>query len=225
MRVRPGNILVAVRDTKNLYYLRDLLRKVDTSKTDVVVMTARVLHRIPSFGNTQLESEDVFEDYEQELFTTVVSLAEREGKHVSLMVVPTNDVFEAIVATAQRLGSTMMVCGLSNKLTPEEQGKLTGDAWERLPEPKPRMRMEVVAPDGRKWEYILGPHAPRFRPQDLKLMHDIWYELTRDPEYSHLHHYHVVAVALRELQSRLHGSDRTQALADLQNELEREDDT
>jgi len=225
MRVRPGNILVAVRDTKNLYYLRDLLRKVDTSKTDVVVMTARVLHRVPSFGNTQLESEDVFEDYEQELFTTVVSLAEREGKHVSLMVVPTNDVFEAIVATAQRLGSTMMVCGLSNKLTPEEQGKLTGDAWERLPEPKPRMRMEVVAPDGRKWEYILGPHAPRFRPQDLKLMHDIWYELTRDPEYSHLHHYHVVAVALRELQSRLHGSDRTQALADLQNELDRDDDT
>jgi len=225
MRVRPGNILVAVRDTKNLYYLRDLLRKVDTSKTDVVVMTARVLHRVPSFGNAQLESEDVFEDYEQELFTTVVSLAEREGKHVSLMVVPTNDVFEAIVATAQRLGSTMMVCGLSNKLTPEEQGKLTGDAWERLPEPKPRMRMEVVAPDGRKWEYILGPHAPRFRPQDLKLMHDIWYELTRDPEYSHLHHYHVVAVALRELQSRLHGSDRTQALADLQNELDRDDDT
>ena len=225
MRVRPGNILVAVRDTKNLYYLRDLLRKVDTSKTDVVVMTARVLHRVPSFGNTQLESEDVFEEYEQELFTTVVSLAEREGKHVSLMVVPTNDVFEAIVATAQRLGSTMMVCGLSNKLTPEEQGKLTGDAWERLPEPKPRMRMEVVAPDGRKWEYILGPHAPRFRPQDLKLMHDIWYELTRDPEYSHLHHYHVVAVALRELQSRLHGSDRTQALADLQNELDRDDDT
>ena len=225
MRVRPGNILVAVRDTKNLYYLRDLLRKVDTNKTDVVVMTARVLHRVPSFGNTQLESEDVFEDYEQELFTTVVSLAEREGKHVSLMVVPTNDVFEAIVATAQRLGSTMMVCGLSNKLTPEEQGKLTGDAWERLPEPKPRMRIEVVAPDGRKWEYILGPHAPRFRPQDLKLMHDIWYELTRDPEYSHLHHYHVVAVALRELQSRLHGSDRTQALADLQNELDRDDDT
>jgi hypothetical protein len=87
------------------------------------------------------------------------------------------------------------------------------------------MRMEVVAPDGRKWEYFLGPHAPRFRPQDLKLMHDIWYELTRDPEYGHLHHYHVVAVALRELQSRLHGSDRTQALAELQNELDRDDDT
>jgi len=56
-------------------------------------------------------------------------------------------------------------------------------------------------------------------------MHDIWLELTRDPEFSHLHHYHVVSVALRELQSRLHGSDRNQALTDLQDELDRDDDT
>ena len=118
-----------------------------------------------------------------------------------------------------------MVCGLSNKLTPEEQGKLTGDAWERLPEPKPRMRMEVVAPDGRKWEYILGPHAPRFRPQDLKLMHDIWLQLTRDPNYSHLHHYHVVSVALKEFNARLQSAERGKALADLQEELDRDDDT
>ena len=152
-------------------------------------------------------------------------MAEKEGKHVSLLVAPTNDVFEAIVATGQRLGSTLMVCGLSNKLTPEEQGKLTGDAWERLPEPRPRMRMDVVAPDGRKWEYILGPHAPRFRPQDLKLMHDIWLHLTRDPNYSHLHHYHVVSVALKELNARLQGAERAKALADLQEELDRDDDT
>jgi hypothetical protein len=83
----------------------------------------------------------------------------------------------------------------------------------------------VVAPDGRKWEYILGPHAPRFRSQDLKLMHDIWLELTRDPKYSHLHHYHVVAVALRELQSRLRGSERSAVLSDLQDELDRDDET
>src|SRR5664279_2997397 len=205
MQVRPGNILVAVRDSKNLHYLRDILRKIDTVNTDVVVMTARVIHRVPSFsGAEKMDSADVFEEYEQELFTSVVNAAEKEGKHVSLMVVPTNDVFEAIVATGQRLGSTLMVCGLSNKLTPEEQGKLTGDAWERLPDPKPRMRMEVVAPDGRKWEYTLGPHAPRLRTQDIKLMHDIWRELTRDPNYSHLHHYHVVSVALKELNSRLH---------------------
>lgn len=226
MEVRPGNVLVAVRDPKNLAYLREILARTDTAKQDVVVMTARVYHREHSFsGNTSLDSTEVFEQYEQELFTSVVNLAEKEGKHVSLLVAPTNDVFEAIVATGQRLESSLMVCGLSNKLSPEEQGKLTGDAWERLPEPKPRMRMEVVAPDGRKWEYILGPHAPRFRPQDLKLMHDIWWELTRDPSYSHLHHYHVVSVALRELNGRLHGSERPEALADLQEELDRDDDT
>jgi amino acid transporter len=226
MEVRPGNILVAVRDPKNLFYLRDVLAHTDTVKQDVVVMTARVYHREHSFSGTAvLDSSEIFEQYEQEVFTAVVNLAEKAGKHVSLLVAPTNDVFEAIIATAQRLGSTLVVCGLSNKLTPEEQGKLTGDAWERLPEPKPRMRLQVVAPDGRKWEYILGPHAPRFRPQDLKLMHDIWLELTRDPKYSHLHHYHVVAVALRELQSRLRGSERSAVLSDLQDELDRDDET
>ena len=226
MEVRPGNVLVAVRDPKNLAYLRNVLAHADTTKQDVIVMTARVYHREHSFSGSQtLDSTDIFEQYEQELFTAVVSLAEKEGKHVSLLVTPTNDVFEAIVATAQRLGSSLMVCGLSNKLTPEEQGKLTGDAWERLPEPKPRMRMEVVAPDGRKWEYVLGPHSPRFRPQDLKLMHDVWLELTRDPKFNHLHHYHVVSVALQELNSRLHGVDREGAIKELEQEIDRDDDT
>src|SRR6516162_2750231 len=38
--VRPGNILVAVRDPRNLYYLSDVLRTTDTNRQDVVVMTA-----------------------------------------------------------------------------------------------------------------------------------------------------------------------------------------
>ncbi len=226
MHVRPGNILVAVRDPKNLSYLRDVLKHTNTVDRDVVVMTSRVIHREHSFsGNETMDSSDIFEQYERELFTAVVNLAEKEGKHVSLLVAPTNDVFESIVVTGQRLVSSQIVCGLSNKLTPEEQGKLTGDAWERLPEPRPRMCIDVVAPDGRRWEYILGPHAPRFRPQDLKLMHDIWLHLTRDPSYSHLHHYHVVSVALKELNARLHSDERAQALTDLQEELDRDDDT
>ncbi len=226
MDVRPGSILVAVRDPKNLAYLKQVLSETDTSQRDVVVMTARVYHREHSFsGNERVDSSDLFEQYERELFTAVVNLAEKQGKHVSLLVTPTNDVFEGIVATAQRLGSTRVVCGLSNKLTPEEQGKLTGDAWERLPEPKPRMRLEVYAPDGRKWEYILGPHTPRMRPQDLKMMHDIWLHVTRDRDFSQLHHYHVVAVALRELNERLHGADREQALEDLKDEVDRDEYT
>src|SRR3954466_10050052 len=36
--VRPGNILVAVRDPRNLYYLRDVLRRTNTVDQDIIVM-------------------------------------------------------------------------------------------------------------------------------------------------------------------------------------------
>ena len=42
MDVRPGNILVAVRDPRNLHYLKEVLTETDTTTRDVVVMTARV---------------------------------------------------------------------------------------------------------------------------------------------------------------------------------------
>ena len=62
------------------------------------------------------------------------------------------------MATAQRLNSSVIFCGLSNKLTADEQGKLNGDAWERLPEPRPRLKLVVVAPDSTEHEYSFGPH-------------------------------------------------------------------
>ena len=68
-----------------------------------------------------------------------------------------------------------------------------------------------------------GPHTPRLRQEDLRLMHEIWLELTRDPKYAGLHHYHVVGTALRELRDRLHGTDRAQALTDIESELKRTD--
>lgn len=218
--VRPGNILVTVRDPRNLYYLRQTLGRTDTTKQDVVVMTARLYHREHTFsGSTQMDADDVFDHYEQELFTSVVAAAEKEGKPVSLLVVPASDVFEAIVVTAQRLDATRIVCGASNKLTADEQGKLTGDAWERLPEPRPRLELEVAFPDGRSRLYPLGPHIPRLRQQDLELLHRIWLQVTSDPEYSGLHHYHIVALALQELERELQGQQRPELLAELRRQL------
>jgi nucleotide-binding universal stress UspA family protein len=221
VRVRPGNVLVPVRDP-SLYYLRDILRRTDTTKQDVVVMTARLTPREHSFsGNRMYEAKEIFDTYEQELFSRVVAVAEKEGKPVSLLVVPGTDVFDTIMMTAQRLESSKIVCGLSTKLTADEQAKFIGDAWERLPEPKPRVTLEIVAPDGTRKEYLLGPHSPRLRDEDLALMHQLWLQLTHDPRYSGLHHYDVVALALKEIERELQGPDRDRLMALLREEMQK----
>jgi hypothetical protein len=220
MKVRPGNVLVAIRDPRNLYYLHDLLRNTDVSKQDIVVMTARIFHREPTFGGgSSLDSKELFDEYEQQLFTKVVELAEKEGKHVALMVVPSANVFDAILQTAARLESARIVCGLSNRLTLDEQGKLTGDAWERLPEPRPNIVFEVPTPDHVVHEYFLGPHTPRLREKDLELLHKIWLEVSAEPELATVHHYHIVGLALQRFDKRLQGPQREELLAMLKKEL------
>ncbi|HZR64769.1 MAG TPA: APC family permease [Terriglobales bacterium] len=219
--VRPGNILVAIRDPKNLYYLREILRRTDTTQQDVVVMTARLYVRELSFGDTSFEAREVFDSYEQELFTAAVAAAEKEGKPISLVVVPATDVFDSIVVTAQRLESSRIVCGASNKLSPDDQARLTGNAWERLPEPKPRVVMEVRLPNGMVREYYLGPHLPRLRKQDLDLLHHLWLEITSDPKFAGAHHYHVIAVALEQLERELNSDKRDEILNLLWDELQK----
>jgi hypothetical protein len=121
--------------------------------------------------------------------------------------------------TAQQLHSDKVVTGYSEKLSPDQQAKLTGDAWEHLPEPKPRLSLELVDRNGTTIQYCLGPHTPTLRPEDVQLMHAIWLDLTKDLEFSGLHHYHVVALALRELQLQLRTGERDELLQELSHDI------
>ena len=81
---------------------------------------------------------------------------------------------------------------------------------------------QMVLPSGEKHEYMLGPHTPRMRQEDVDLLHSLWKEVTSDPRFRQLHHYHVLNVALQELGHRLHDGDRRgEVLQDIHGEMER----
>ncbi|HZU34205.1 MAG TPA: APC family permease, partial [Candidatus Angelobacter sp.] len=119
VQVRPGSVLVTVRDFNTLNHLRWTLENTDTHDTDIVVMEAR----LTGYGSAErdLAMEQIFSDYEQTLFTKAVSIAESYGKTISLLVVPASDVWSAIAQTANSLECSAVVSGLSSKMTGEEQ--------------------------------------------------------------------------------------------------------
>jgi hypothetical protein len=61
------------------------------------------------------------------------------------------------------------------------------------------------------------------RTQDIELMHKVWLDITSDPKYCGAHHYHIVALALEELQRELNSDQRAEILAKLLDEMHRDD--
>jgi nucleotide-binding universal stress UspA family protein len=116
VHVRPGNVMVAVRNPNRLQHLERILLKTDTRKIDIVVLSVRILKA--GSGEYVLEPDQMFADDETQVFSKVVNLAEKAGKHVELMVVLGTNPYDAIVQTAARLQSSRIVMGLSPKLTP-----------------------------------------------------------------------------------------------------------
>ncbi|MFB3826168.1 MAG: amino acid permease [Bryobacteraceae bacterium] len=218
LRARPGCILVAVRDYSHMTHLHRILQKTNLRRHDIVVMTVRPL--MSGEGEYNLAENQIFADYERELFTRVVSMAEREGKPVELLVVPGVDPFDAMVQTAAHLQASRLVTGVSPRMDSHELARRIGLAWERLPEPRHGFSLEVIAP-GRDSVYVnLGPHPPRLWPEDVDRAHEIW--LAVSERFGHkLHHRDVVGVALRRLERDLQ-TNREEVLNDLQGELRKD---
>lgn len=224
VNVRPGNILVAVRNPHLLEHVARILDKTDTNRIDVVVVTVKRVTEAGS-GESDLKPEQVFTDDIAELFSRVVSLAEKAGKHVELMVIPGIDANAAIVETAHRLKSSVIVMGSSPRMPPSAQAKLFGDAWEKLPAPRPQMSLRIIDRASGKSEYFnLGPHPPRLWPEDVDFLHRLWLELSEKGPGHKLHHRDVVRVALRRLEADLRAGRTEEVLAEIARQTEAEKD-
>jgi amino acid transporter len=205
LQIRPGSTLCPVRDYNNLDHVRRALEITHTGKQDLVVMTVHLL-RGPNTGYRDLREDRLFTDYEQLLFSRVVSLAEKAGKHVDLMVIPSSNPFQAIVQAAAQLVCAEIIMGRSMVISPREQALRLGEAWEALPHrPRHQVRLRVIESEGRVHEFVLGAHPPTLTTRDINLIHDLWFGFKDNLPEASVRHRDVVALALRRLEREMQG--------------------
>jgi hypothetical protein len=198
-QARPGGVLVAVGNPDRLGVVQRALEKTNTREMDIVVMTVKHVNSAGS-GEHDLAAGQVFSTDIQFLFSKVVTIAEKSGKHVELLVVPGTEVNDVILETAARLKSALIMVGVSGKMPLDTLAKNFGDAWEHLPAPRPKLSLEIVQPNEDERNFInLGPHPPRLWPEDEELLHRLWLEIGEQEPGHILHHRDVLRVALRRL--------------------------
>ena len=216
--IRPGAVVVTMRDAASPFALKWALAHTNTEEQDIVVLAARMMGAGgPEYVDA---SEQLFSEHEQMLFTKAVSVAESFGKHISLLVVPAGDIFAAIVRTANSIDAAAVVSGLSSKLTAQEQAYHVGQAWEALPEPKRQFTFYVVKPDGEALSFHIGPHAPTIQPDEVQLVHRLWLNLRRAPQMEQLHHSDIVTYALSRLANEF-ARDKQETLKGMRECMER----
>jgi amino acid transporter/nucleotide-binding universal stress UspA family protein len=141
---KPYCKLVAIRSPHNLFMLDKALADTDTLTTDVVVMTAKIEPR----GAELTAASSTVDVYDQQLLTAVVNHAERLGKSVTPLLVPTNNALHAVLNTAKDLPAQEVLVGASNKYTAEEQLDQIAFYWINLHGGQPQpLTVHVVSQD------------------------------------------------------------------------------
>jgi amino acid transporter len=137
---KPRKIVVAVRDPNNLSHMKRVLEEIDPDTTDVIVMTSKVARGLHLEGALSEPSPE-----EEQLFTQVISVAEKVGHTVTPLLVPSNDPFYAMARVAYDLGAQELVVGKSGKFIAEIQMEKIAVAWGavRPPEGRP-IRIRIL---------------------------------------------------------------------------------
>ena len=208
IEARPGSVLVPVRNPHLLAHVMAALQT--PGDRDVVVMTARLL-------DVDVNEEDggrtTPTPYERKLLLDVVALAERVGRPVRLLIVPTRSVVDAIVGAVIRLRASDVFVGESATLSAGDQARLLGEAWERADKPDALdVRLVIHHRSGRSDTYHLGAHPPSFTSGDLDLIHRLWLDAVKAVG-PHVHHADVVRAALKQMEEQLTGPQREDAVA------------
>src|SRR5262245_42618016 len=120
--------LVAIRSTQNLFMLEKALAEMDPETTGMVVMTAKYIPPGDD-GPPNLTDQADIDAYDQQLMTAVVDRAEKAGKEVKPLIVPTNNPLHAILKTAKDIQAHELIVGASNKFTADEQLEQIGFYW------------------------------------------------------------------------------------------------
>ena len=216
--VTPGNILVPVSTYYALNHLEAALRRVRRKEAEIVVLHVRLLRRAAS-GEYELAPDQLFSTIEQLLFTKVLAIAEKEGKPVRLAVAAANNLWEGILRTAVNLQSSTIVIGSSSKSPVQEQAREIGLSWEHMPEPRPRVTLEIFTPSGQENIFYLGPHAPRLTPKEIEMLHRVWLDLSDRLPGEEVHHHDIVHFALTEVEREINQGQATSVTERLRQHL------
>ena len=134
---------MAIRSPNNLFMLEKALAESDPATTYVIVMTAKL---DPTGALEQPDHE--LDTYDQRLMTAVVERAEKSGKEVVPLIVPTNNPLYAVIRTAYDLNVQELIVGVSNKNTADEQLDQIALYWFNVCEGQPRpLTVRIISRD------------------------------------------------------------------------------
>ena len=114
-------------------------------------MTAKLL---PDDGSDEVRAD--LDPYDQQLMTAVVERAEKAGKKVKPLIVPTNNPLHAILKLAQELNAQEVILGASNKYAADVQLEQIALYWMNLHEGEPLILSARLAPGRSVPRLILG---------------------------------------------------------------------
>jgi amino acid transporter len=219
VQARRGNILVPVHNPYHMRHLEKTLAGTDISKEDVVVVSVHLTSPAGS-GEHDLRKDQIFGLRETEVFSKVVSAAERSGKHVALLAVAGTNPLVAILQTAIKLKSARIVLNHSPQFrSAGDQARAVEKQWKQLPAPRFPIALEIVPEDSSKSHfYIFGQHPTRLWPEDFERIHKLWLEISEKEPGDEIRHRDVVNVALSRLDKEFHSDQGIKILDEIRRE-------